>query len=434
MLDRFATYGVPIIAGLVTAAVLLGPGSERPATGIRVYGSIADGAQRVALRVKGFSHVEGAYAPASLSGVEIELSRGDAVFATWDGNLGDEWVDVLLAMNEPAVGEITLRAASGDEELLSTVIIVAPELAEIRRLPAIVAKGVPHLTFEMPRGTSMFEHPEPVVITARAPTAGMLVGFKSQGCEWGAPLSAKPSEHCDNDGCVRRFQTSLTCRAPGATIAVEARIGDQTNTLEAAIEPQKGVLWLDPSQVSGESRIRATVPVERAYISYYSQYGREWGTSVVMDSSDNASTASFKGLQMLHHEAATVVLSTDPLEPEGSTSTWRQGPHGPHYDHELVLLGDGLPAAVRAEDARRLKARLPAVGLIVAAALFELFYLLLRWRRARDGLEVLADALAEGTGTKRENITRRPPLLWLSLFGFALFLLFTILAIITLLA
>ena len=100
-----------------------------------------------------------------------------------------------------------------------------------------------------------------------------------------------------------------------------------------------------------------------------------------------------------------------------------------------MLLVDGMPAVVAAESERRSGARRPALGLIVAAALFELFFLWRRSAMARAKLtRHLEDASADEEPASRpdvEKIASNAPLLWATIAAGALALAFAALAALT---
>jgi hypothetical protein len=140
----------------------------------------------------------------------------------------------------------------------------------------------------------------------------------------------------------------------------------------------------------------------------------------------------FIALDRIEHDGPLVaVVSTDPLEDAGATSAWPLREGEGSVRGELSLLGDGMPQAIAAEDARRTRARLPAFALVIAAALFELLYLWLRWQRSRRQLRALADQLDD---VAVDALDVRPPVWWLTLLVGGLVISFAILAIITLLA
>ncbi|HZO13765.1 MAG TPA: hypothetical protein VFB62_10925, partial [Polyangiaceae bacterium] len=85
MLDRLAIYGVPALAGLVTAAVLIGPGREQQVVGARVWGFVSQGAQSSALRVHTVLHYGGAYLSSAQDEIELTVEHEGRVLGSWRG-------------------------------------------------------------------------------------------------------------------------------------------------------------------------------------------------------------------------------------------------------------------------------------------------------------------------------------------------------------
>ena len=121
----------------------------------------------------------------------------------------------------------------------------------------------------------------------------------------------------------------------------------------------------------------------------------------------------------------TYRLSSEPSEPPDATIGWPGLRMERASGVSMGVLADGLPAAIAAEQARMAKTRLPAFGLILAAGLFEVLYLLRRYRRQGEALD---EHLEGHLKASPAGIRAQTPIAWVTFLSALLVLAFFILA------
>jgi len=435
MFDRLAIYGVPLIAGVVTTAVLLGPGNERPAVGVEVHGLVATGAPVCAFRLHSKRHLADERASVALDGLTLVVRHDGRNLGRWSGHTDESgFAEALVPLAEPARGRLHVTVERSGVSLLDTTFAVTAPLISEPPTTAEAVAGTPPLWVRIPRGFGVPEHAEPVEVVADFPGQG-------EGNEPPTPTlvveaagadiqQAPPKRHCADDGCGFRWRLDTTPRAPTVQLTITATSGDGHSRWSGQLPVQPGGMWLDPDS-HDPLVVRAAVPQQRLYVSMLSRHGRFWGGSVPMQHThDGRAHAELPRPDRLAKGAIAVVLSSEPDEPDGATVSWPLYPDLGSVQGTLQRVGDGMPAALLAEDARRARARLPAFGLVAAAAVFELLYLFLRWRRSQRKLE----AFAHVADKSAQAMTVRTPLWWLTLLVGGLVLVFTLLALMTALA
>ncbi|KYF83325.1 hypothetical protein BE11_29960, partial [Sorangium cellulosum] len=100
-----ATYVLPALGIGLAAGVLLGPGSQRMTTGVRVWGAPGAGSEALALRIEGVRRLYGAEDPAAIPGVEVSAASAGAPLERWIGPI-----------DKDGIGEALLRAPGGLRE------------------------------------------------------------------------------------------------------------------------------------------------------------------------------------------------------------------------------------------------------------------------------------------------------------------------------
>src|SRR5262245_39843726 len=123
MIERLAIYGVPALAGAVTAAVLLGPGRERPVVGARVWALTAEGAHASAFRVHTVIHYSGAYLSSAQGSLELQVERQGKALASWSGETPEGGlVEALVRFEVPIAEGAVVRVAQNGSLLAAGTI------------------------------------------------------------------------------------------------------------------------------------------------------------------------------------------------------------------------------------------------------------------------------------------------------------------------
>jgi hypothetical protein len=444
-LDYVAIYGVPALAGAITAAALLGPGSERAVLGARIRGVVASGAEICAFRVHTVAHRAGLYQSVTQASVRLEVERDGAVIGSWEGTTGHGGLaEAIAKLGQPLAGTVTLRLSTAGRPLAEATVTVPPPLTTMGPPAEVVQTGQLPISVVLPRGFAVPPFPEPLDVSTLVPPA--------QGKSAPPPLLAASAEGasvrqigqprrqaCDADGCRYRWNLEVTVTAPTAQLDLEIRTADgKTSAWRGALPVQNGRLWLDPMVVPGSPlSLRAPTPKEEAYVSLVGPTGRLWGARASLDTNERGFSSGTFRLPELPPGPLMVLLSSDANEPSDTTVAWPLRPDlGSVEPRPLALLADGMPALIAHEQDRRAKARRPAYGLVLAAGLFELLFLWRRGRMTRSRLRAhlrAADLTAGGAKLDQatvEAVAGNTPLLWLTLLSGGLALAFAILALV----
>src|SRR5262245_61644947 len=92
VIGRVAQYVVPLLAILVAAGVLLGPGRPRPLIGARVWGLSFGEGRVIAVRIETLRRVFGVDEPAPIDDLSVEVSQGGAVVGRFRGSTGPDGI------------------------------------------------------------------------------------------------------------------------------------------------------------------------------------------------------------------------------------------------------------------------------------------------------------------------------------------------------
>jgi hypothetical protein len=419
-LDHIALYGVSIAAGLITGAVLVSSAGERPAIGARVYGYMAEGAERCSLRVHTRRHQRGSStdfaAPLSVTvhagGEKIgELETDAAVI-----------MDVVVPLSRPADGALDVFVRSQGVELARVPVDLQPTLRVTSIPEHSREQSDAKLTVGLPRGIAVAELPEQLKVTVDVVEGAVpAIHAKATGADLTAPK--EPAVACADARCVYTWHFSLTARAPTAELDLSvARGGAELVSWVGPINVVPGSVWLDPD--SDELlKLRSAVPREEAYVSLLAKTGRFWGARVPLTTDDSGMSRGSVPRPELPEGPVVAVISGEPNEPESVSAPWPL--RGEWLEGgRVLLLADGMSQAMSVEEQRQRDARRPAYGLIVASGIFELIYLWWRARRSRRRLET---HLVEHVGGEL-SASQSMPLTALMLLSGALALAFAILA------
>jgi len=447
LLERLAMYGVPVAAGLVTAAVLIGPGDERPAVGARVRGLVAAGASSAALQVHTVSFHRGVYRPVSVGELTLELSAGADAVGRWSGRTDQAGIaEALCALQAPVDAQLGIRLSAAGEPLAIGDVEVAPSLQVDPPLRPTPPAGETSLSVWTNRGFAVPPFPEVLEIAAvqprsddpdAAPATPTLV-VKPQGAEvHGA--ERPPRVSCSGGRCRYRWRVQVAAKAPSVQLEVEVTSPDgPLGRWQGQLPLQAGGIWLDPKLREGERGLelvmRAATPRDEVFVSLVSARGRFFAAVVPTMTDDRGFSSAILLLPPLPDEPISALLSSAAAEVPGSTTAWPLQPdRGQVAQPFSRVLVDGMPAAIAAEERRQTMARRPAYGLVLAAGLFELLYLWRRRRRARVRLDAhlrraSAEVEREADARTVAAMQQSMPLLWLIILMGGLALMFAILA------
>jgi hypothetical protein len=157
-LDHIALYGVPIAAGLITCTVLLSSANERPAFGARVYGYVAEGAERCSLRVHTRKHLRGAYTDFAAPLV-VTVHAGGEKLGELESD-GSAVADVVVPLSRPVAGALDVFVRSQGVELARVPVDLQPRLKAISIPEHTREQSDAKLTVALPRGLAVAELPE----------------------------------------------------------------------------------------------------------------------------------------------------------------------------------------------------------------------------------------------------------------------------------
>lgn len=457
MWDRVAIFGVPIVAGLVTAAVLLGPGQERAVLGARVRGVLVRSTQRYALRVQTLRHAGGRYQPVSLPALELEMVHPDQGPTRWTGRSGDGGTaEAMGSIERPLRGQIHLQVRWGEQLLAEGEVLTRDELEAGPPTEPLDGRqqGSLQVSVRLPRGQAVPPFPEPLEITVLDPSTATEQDREPQPRHAARALSlqvqatgatvaevgAPERQRCGDDGCPTLWRTTVSAEAPTAEITITATTaGAERGSWQGALPVTIGRLWLAPNGLQqGSLHVRSAVVRQRAYVSLLTPGGRAWGAMVPLSADGRGFATGRLALPRIPEGPVLAVLSGDPAESAGATIGWPLRPDEGSLPLEpLPVLLDGMPRVVAAERDRERSARRPAWGLILAAALFEVLYLFRRNRLAQAKLErdlgrpEPEDADGHGPSPSPHSLgggPGSPTLLWLTILAALVLLAFVALA------
>lgn len=448
--DSLAMIGVPVVAGLVTALVLVGPGVERPVSSVRVRGAIARGSRFVAVRVQTVTHHRGLYTASALGDLALDVTTDRDHRGRWEGSTGDNgFAEARIALTGPITTTVGLEIRHGDRVLGKVDVEPGPTLAVLPPQAPRLLESAPGIAVRVVRGFALPPFPEELEVTARPNVGAAPAGSSTDRAPAPPPrlradalgadvrtLAEAVAFDCTAEACGQLWRVEVAPHAPAALLDFTVGDGAQAVTWRGDLPLATGGYWLDPEATSrGELHLRAGAPRDEAFVSIYGARGRLAGAIVRMDndeqgmSSGHTSLPPF-GLGSIAHptEPVTVVASSDGDEPTDGSVAWPLFPDAGMVEAPaLALLLDGMPGSIERERQRQTAARRPAYGIATAALLFELFFLWRRNRLARARLEDHVRRHGEG----EPNVTAvstSTPLLYLVLMAGGLVLAFAILA------
>lgn len=394
MLGRLATYFVPASSVVVTALVLLGPGTPKQAPFARVRALVQPGADVLALRVEGGRRLFGVDDIARFEDVHIEAKDGDKPLLPWSGPLGAD-----------GVADATLKASKPLEGPLDVVVRTGQTLLAEGQIP-LLSFGPLNIQEQGIRGAT--EGALLMVVSAKrgilaAPFADDLEirvgfaphvspykeGFSDITIEAAAPGAELSSSvmRTDDKG-VARLRITPLAHTVELSLSARASYG-ATGRWEGLLPVHAGAIWLDSTRTNDTAVLLSPAPRDRAYVSLLGDFGRVFGTMVPLAKDESglyAGRVALPSLDGMKH--AALVVSGDSMERGSGTVVFPLIPaEGRVAVPPLALALDGASAAEARERARASKARIHAVLLVVAAALAEALLIIVQARRAQRLLD-----------------------------------------------
>jgi hypothetical protein len=440
VLDRAAVYGVPALAGLVTAAVLLGPAAERPSVGARVHALPGSGATELALRVQVARYYRGAYEELGLDTVDIAVARDAGALGAgrllggWRGG-GSAWLEALVPLAEPVGAGVVVRVSAAG------VLLAEGSMASGAELPVLVAgepiKSGP-VEARVERGVLVAPFVDRVELRVSLPeaqpgdAAPPSFDVSAAGADMGERDGAAPT--CQSGRCVHTTRLPVRPTAPSSRLVVETRAAGRADRWDIELPVHNGGMWLDPDALArGVLALDAAIEKDVAFVSLLAPHGRVGGVVVPMKTDDKGFSHGEVPLPALPDGPITALVSADAVESITTSVAWPLRPAaGLVEPRASALVLDGLPAKKKQEKERRARTRWPALALLGAAALFELAYLWRRGSLARERLQRHLRAMANPNDAEAAvdapAMVERTPLWWLSLLALALVLVFGALA------
>lgn len=397
-LERAVLFGLPTLAGVAVAFVLVGPGARRTVEAARVHGLPTSGAREGVLRVEVVRRYGDLEVPGEGS-VDIDWSQAGNPLGTAVGRIeGTGWGDVAVPFREPLVGRATLTVCRGGRLLVTGDVEASPSPLV---LDASACESSGDLEVCVPRGVAVPELPERVLIKIRIGAAvetAVKVKLDAPGGDVMAVAGAD-TRRCEGASCLVVRAFDVVARAPSVPLDVEVA-GAVSARLHGELPLRPGGLWLDPTATpNGALRVRSATPRSVAYASLVTREGRLWGGPVPLDEkADGTSMGSVAWPEGIRAdlEGATLVLSSEPDEPAERAVAWPLTGSQRVEPATMRRLLDGVPAAMAREEARVRAVRWPVAGAIVASAAALLATLALRIRRSRERF----DRHLEGAGAE----------------------------------
>ncbi len=428
-----ATYVLPALSIGLAALVILGPGAQRMATGVRMWGAPVAGSEALALRIEGVRRLHGADDPAALPELEVSATSAGTPLERWIGSTGKDGIgEALLRARDGLKEPVVVRIARGGDTLLEQELPLLPPLpaAEASALPGAAhtsalpgaADGELRLRVTAARGALAAPFPEPVRVAVETENGAPVPGARVEASAVGADLEGQGSGPvqlaADARGAAEltikplAHAVELTLRATRPGSAAPGSRGT-SGTWEGRLPVIPGAIWLDPAGLAGERpqlRLTSPAPKPRAYVSIGAAHGRLLG-AVVPLAADGA--GFFSGTLALPDgpspdAAGWAVVASDPYEQGAGTVAWPLSPAaGPALPRRVALLADGMPAAEARERGRASQARRAGLLVLGAAGVAQMMLLALRARTARRRLEA---HLATASGGEGEDGTDGAPL------------------------
>ncbi len=367
---------MPILAVVATAALVLGPGRERPAIGARVWGIAAEGTKAAGFRLETMERQYGSDQAVAVDPLEVTVAQGGKTLATWKGRSGDDGVaEASIEVTEPLAGTIEVRVASGGRALAQGNVVLAPTRPirfERRKVDGKV-EGSVALEVEIARGVLASPFAGVVRVTGTvngARAQGSLLTVRAQGAD--VAEGSQRDLKLDANGEASIVLTP-TWHSVELEVAASSGLehGEPSGKWQGGLPVQPGALWL---KLRGDvAEVLSPVPRERIYVTALADKGRVLGVVVpVQKDATGIFGGTFPMADVTRLGAVALTLAGDAQELGSGTVTFPLSStlavvSPPRMD----LLVDGVPFAEKLEKKRAGLARLVSVGVAFVAALFE---------------------------------------------------------------
>jgi len=410
--------GVPTVAGVVTTAVLVGPGRTRPVDAARVYGVVEPGTEQVALQIRVVRFDGDLITPAPPRQLEAFLEG--AASGRWTGRIdpaAEEAAEAVVPLDQPwAGGSATLTVSDGAGTLARNELVPRDQSAP----PVPPVPVVQGLSISLARGGAVPELPEPLTVSLVTPTTEAAPALEMAIDGGDLDETPSPERECDDLRCRWFWKLDVVSRATSTLVKATATLDEERFHHEQWLPLRPGALWLAPDATS----VRAASPRENAFVAVHGSHGRVWSRRLSMAVDARGFASAPLSLPTLPPGPAVVTLASEAGPARDRRTSWPLPGHPEIVAPSMTLLADGLPAARERERTRQEHARIPAFALVVAAALFEVAFLY--WQRRRSQLD-LARRMREAH-IDPETVTSRPAAWWLVVLTGALLLAFLALA------
>lgn len=390
---------MPSFAVLATAALVLGPGRERPAIGARLWGIPRDGGTVAAFRIETLERQYGSDRAVAVDGLELSVRLAGSEIGRWTGRSGDDGVaEALVRAERPLSGPIELRIRSGRTLLGEGPLPqrpLPPLTLEKRRVEG-TAEGPVKLQLDIVRGVLAAPFPGSVRVLAMrdgSPAEGIFLKPSANGAE----TPAIGREIVTSSTGEATFSVTPTWHAVDLKVeATDRSVNPPTiSKWEGGLPVQPGALWLGLSRPQAE--ILSPVPRERVYVTAIGAMGRVFGQVVALSKNDSGFyQGTLDMTELTRHGAEAVTLAGDPTEVGSGTVTWPVDSSWAVVAAPRVeRLYDGLPFAELREQKRAGTARLASVTVALLAGVFEVILLVLYSRESQRKLAAHLAQLSE---------------------------------------
>jgi hypothetical protein len=391
VIERAILFGLPALCGLAIAFVLYGPGAERVVTAARVYGVPVVGATRFAFRLEVVDHYRGLLQP-SAGELFLEVRHQGRKLGDWGGvSDADGFADAVGELDESLPFDASIELVRRGRTILGAAMVALPALELEQTARCETGVGTVALRLCLRRGVAVPELPERVDVDIEvARRDGALeaeLDPRATGGDLGE-VEGPSVPRCDQERCLVRYWFQVTARAPTLALDLVARVGEQGGEYHGELPLQPGGIWLDPARSGRTLTLRSATPKPAAYLSLLATTGRVWGAAVALTSDEHGfGRGSVELPAPFEGEPLTLMVSSEPTEPESRTVAWPLSPSELRpRPVRLQRLVDGVPRAIALEQRRMRASRWPVVGVILASAVAVLLQLLVRVRRSRQDL------------------------------------------------
>ncbi len=395
---RLAALAIPTVSVIVTALVLVGPGALRPAVGVRVYGSPAEGDRALSVRLMAVSSLYGSEDVATLDRLQAVAKSNGRDLDLWNGRTGADGVaEAVLTGELPLERPLSLAVFDGTADPKNPRFFASGRLALHGRdpsptLPSALpgtARGELSIRVEASRGLLAAPFPETLKVWVDPSPGGKSLKLHAGG----AGLEITRLGDPDLGAMPALF--SVKALVHDVELTIDAENGDARGHWEGRLPIVPGALWLEPGD--GPRSIVSPVPRDRVYASFWSPVGRLDGAVVELQKDGSGFFRGQLDARRALPAPVFVTLAGDPQERGAGTVLWPLAPkEGGIKRPALELLLDGVPAAIAKEKDRAWRARLAGLVVLGTAAAVEVVLLLLLSRSAQRNLEKHLGEASEG--------------------------------------